>query len=1159
MTCRKPLNMGNAMPFRFLLFCLALTSCQVSWNNSLDQVAVTCGVSREETEKKYLQILDEAGRSLTTAQASTLVAEFLDASGQRFEPRLTPGGCVEIPDKVGELAVVDSRSKAAVYWKRGEVVERFSTRALIKKPAFTVETLCQGENLFAHTQLKREWSVTAQGSLQNIRLQVQARNVHDQQTTVLFRKGFGEELDLPEVWQTGELREGQYQLEVFQHDLTEGLGQAPRMVSFPAQCPLTVLHHPPTLLGLAEGTREIEVVDLNAGLAWKTSGEHAELFVCMEERSTLPQDLQSGNSCQAAARCLDVESFQPLSSMRPSGEGLYNIFAFARDRADNQSAATCRTVIFSSQAPAFDVRWKKERWNREGFVLDEELPILKAQVSGLHHANIPLEQLEASLECRAEVILRSVETVTTPSVTCTEGRCKGHPLDTFQPCDSTIGIGIFQYWRSSYSRHATLRVHVRATDLAGHERRKTLNLVLDSEHWQRTPIELPPDIELPPYRLVEDAEGNILSVGRDQVGRWADGKFINISPGPGLIDAIRTQDDGIYFFKGEESDAVQVMRWHQGDWQALGEPLNFGERHPWVAIHPEKGFWLYTPEHAWLIQDREIRKTSPLPEFFNLETKFSVDQAGQIWAFYKNDVYSLDREGQWTQLPVPKTNGRDDPIHYSYLMDRFGHLWMVAEDQTSFPPLLTEIVRWDNGQPISYPDLVKAVSHANRMADTFILDAEFNVMIGNFRWSEQTLSWEVHPLFGGIPDHVDAAVFWNTREMAFTTLEGRSFLEHNGELKQLPLPMSLGESPFITKSGEVLVSGFDSFARFHKRPWIHRNAGLDDLENVFGLWTGVQGKMRACSRSLKVWEQSEGIWTSRMDVSGLDSGMALACYEDKESNLFMHTSASVWVQTAGSTQPRKIADSMKGKGPPEIFEDSTGVVWFACLNPGGNAALCAYEREVVFYYPLPPGSFSNFGGRLCSIDTEDKIHFISSKFAVTFQRQTRQLEDLDRSEIVFPDESKLSVKACYRVDGTTVLMDTREGYYLWNSQKQSPQHLSEFDSGIRESLIMPEQDTFQPSADGFLYLMALEAESEPEEPTQLSEKISRGHVFRLGPDGALTEVLSPELRVRAFDQNHEMPQMIFSDRYGMLWGLSISSLYWTQRLIQFTEPWAVGY
>ncbi|WP_141734796.1 hypothetical protein [Oligoflexus tunisiensis] len=1147
------------MPCKVLLLCFVLVSCQANWNNSLDQVAVTCGISREDSQKNYLQILDEAGQSLSGSQVSTLVAEFRDASGQRTELRPTAGGCVEIPDKLGELAVVDSRSKAAVYWKREGAVERFPGRRLIGKPVFTFETLCQGGNQFAHTQLKRDWSVTAHGSMQNVRLLVQARNVHDERATVLYTKEFGEELALPETWSTGVLPEGQYQLEVFQHDLTDGLEQAPRLVSFPAQCPLTVLHHAPTLLGLADGTREIDVVDLDEGLAWKPSGEHAELFVCMEERSTLPQDLQNGNACQAVAQCQNPANFQPLKSMHNEHEGLFNVFAFAKDRADNQGATSCRTVIFSNKAPDFDVRWNKDRWNRDGFVLDEEVPILKAQVSGLYHEDIPLEQLEASLECRAEIILRSVETVTTPSVTCTAGRCKGLPLDTFRPCDAALGIGIFQYWRSSYSHHATLRVHVRATDRAGHERRKTLNLVLDSEHWQRFPIELPPGIELPPYQLAEDAEGNLLGLAGEKVGIWKDGNFINISPGPGLVESVRTRDNGIYFFKGEKPDALQVMRWHQGDWQPVGEPLNFDDKYPSVAIHPEKGFWLYSPQLAWLIQDHQIQKTSLLPEFFNRETQLSVDQTGRIWAFFENYVYSLDREDQWQKLEVPKSNDRDDTVQYRYLVDRFGHLWMIASDHQSSPPLLKEIVRWDNGQSVSYPDLVRKVSHATRMADSFVLDADFTAMIGNFRWSEQTLSWNIHPLFEGIPDHVDAAVFWNARDMAFTTLEGRSYLEHNGELKQLPLSMSLGESPFITKTGDVFVTGFDSFARYHRRPWINRNADRDDMENVIGLWMGVHGKMRACSRSLKVWELSDGIWISRMDVSDMDSGMVFSCYEDRASNLFMHTSRAFWVQAVGSDQPRRIADSAKGKGSPEFFEDRTGIVWFTCLNPEGNAALCAYEKDAVSYFPLPQPSFPDDGGRLCGIDTGATLYFSNNNFSVTFQRKTRQLAEWDQNNTVFPDESRLSVDGCYRVDGSTILIAADESYYLWNSQNQRLQILNEFDSGFSEAYIMPEQELFLPSADGFLYLMALEADSEPAEPKLLSEKLNRGHVFRLAPDGSLTEVLSPSLRVRAFDQSHEMPQMLFTDRYGMLWGLSISSLYWTHRLIQFTDPWAVGY
>ncbi|HYX38788.1 MAG TPA: hypothetical protein VE954_37255, partial [Oligoflexus sp.] len=366
------------MPTKLVILCFALAalSCSAPWHNAHNKVAVDCKISQAEAQKNFLQILDDRGQPLTADQTSTLVAEFLDEAGGRVLPRITPGACIEIPVQAGQLAVVDSKSKAAVYWKTGNRAEAFPKRQLIKNPRFSYETLCQGENRFANTTLTRDWSLTTDGSLQNLRLQVQARNVHDQQVTVLFTKEFGEDLALPESWTIAQLREGQYQLEVLQQDLAEGLEQAPRLVTFPAMCPLTVLHHPPTLVGLTDSTMGVTVVDLDKGLEWKSSNENAELHVCMEERSAVPQTFDIAGSCQAASHCQNPAEFKFMSTIRPDREGVFNVLAYPKDRAGNKGESTCRTVIFSSSAPSFDVRWVKERWNREGSILDEPAPLI---------------------------------------------------------------------------------------------------------------------------------------------------------------------------------------------------------------------------------------------------------------------------------------------------------------------------------------------------------------------------------------------------------------------------------------------------------------------------------------------------------------------------------------------------------------------------------------------------------------------------------------------------------------------------------------------------------------------------------------------------------------------------------------------------------------
>ncbi|MDQ3232508.1 MAG: hypothetical protein M3Q07_11855, partial [Pseudobdellovibrionaceae bacterium] len=1124
--------------FLILWFALAALSCSAPWNNVHNKVAVDCKISQPEAQKNFLQILDDTGQPLAPDQTSTLVAEFLDDAGRRMLPRITRGACIEIPDQAGQLAVVDSKSKAAVYWKTGNRAEAFPKRQLIKNPRFSFETLCQGENRFANNTLTRDWSLTTDGSLQNVRLQVQSRNIHDQQVTVLFTKGFGEELELPESWSIAQLREGQYQFEVLQQDLVDGLENAPRLVTFPAMCPLTVLHHPPTLVGLTDATMGVTVVDLDKGLEWKSSNENAELHVCMEEISEGTERHAPDLSCQASGSCKDRVNFKPTNRIRPDKEGLYKVFAFAKDRASNEGITQCRTAVFSSQAPLFDVRWKKDRWNRPGAVFDDPVPILKAQISGLFHQEISEANLKKNLECKVEAVLRSSETIVSSRLMCTEGRCKNQSLEVYRPCDSDLGIGIQDFWRSPYSNDAVLRLWVRIHDGAQHTREKVLPLTIHRSRWQHESMPWPGQQPLSVVKFWEDPLGNFIGFASNEMFSREAEVWKNVYPQrdglPRSGNIFLTRDGSLYFISSGQEPETAVLRWVSGAWDPVPTPENFhvADEHD-VFAHPLNGLWLRSSKISFRLSENTITRCAQLPGTFSGLTQFSADIHGKIWAFGQDKIFAQELDGAWEKIAVPRESSE---MRHIYIVDRFAHIWKIVSDLSSAEESIKEIVRIDGGTIQSYPELVRL---ASAVSTDFTLDANFIPQLSNYIWSNDSQSWKVHPLLEGISDHVTGIRFWNTRDKVWYTRENRTYFEHEGELKYLPLYMS-GDVPFITRSHQIWTYGFTSLNRYQPSAWTELNSELDDMENAIDIWQSPSKIHRLCTRSGKVWELQKGIWSLLVDLNVSSGESALSCFEDSQSNIFVRTHAATWVLPSGQKEAIRLSSAPQERAPEDFFEDSLRVVWFSCLDNQAAAAFCSFQNGQITFQTLPSEKFDEQDRNLCSFEIGRDLYFLGRNFAMVLRGTERIRSYLANNTIQFPDGTELSIENCLPMGRSSVLLvsDSRRSFSIFHQLDGTVKAVKEFDSDLNGTIRMVS------SKDGHIYLSVDEAQSDSDDSV-LSKKVKQGFIMRLEADGIVKQILEPKVRIQAFDDRTSIPQRFFADESGTLWSLSLDYSLWT--------------
>ncbi|HET9241057.1 MAG TPA: hypothetical protein VFO10_27580, partial [Oligoflexus sp.] len=603
---------------------------------------------------------DEGGQELGSETSVKIQALYKEDEGSRYELFLSSKACVRLPKNKGTLLVtLPANRKALVHRHEQGGSSQLLRKKLVSSPSFQTAFPCGEDGFFSNQNLTHKWNFESSDNLQSMKLEVLARDAQRQTSFPLFVKGFGETaVNLPPTLDTSKLNEGIYQLEVNAYDLLDGFGEIARPLIKNTGCPLTILRSPPLVGGSLE-QKVLPVLEPGKALPWTIEQPNSQLYACIEERSGLGDpSLAAPAACQAQSKCSKVESFKPVSAISSDRAGLFDVFAFARDRAGNDSPLRCQTVAFSTSAPALTLKWERESWNQEGAFMRDLDAFIKAKVSIGSHDVLTEDTLKKTFECKVEFILQGKDTLSGKDVICTQGRCRGQSLSKFTPCDPDIEFTLQEAWQQPAIQQSMMRLVVRAQDGAGHVSEVARSIWINNRSWNIQRLEYKQDGKaVDASQLIQDPSGQFLAAfANGTVRRWDGNAWVDVTP------KLPEKASGIMLFISPERVLyAQFTRW--GD-----EEKNFTVQARWDGIG-----WEFIP--------------APDPSLPNPCSFVNIAKSG-FYCANSNYIYHFDGKKWGAGIPKPELLLQGQSCYFPVVIDFQNRFWQLCDNR---------LFVWSNG------------------------------------------------------------------------------------------------------------------------------------------------------------------------------------------------------------------------------------------------------------------------------------------------------------------------------------------------------------------------------------------------------------------------------------------------------------------------------
>lgn len=425
-------------------------------SNKHQDVKLKCGDDVDVGFQYFVKILDSQNRELSPETLSRLKIEAQGPNGP-VPFQISSKSCVMLSQENVELSVsADSIQESGI--ERFSLFDSIENLKLKEFPKVNVRMNCPDNGYFVNNSLKNMLDLSVEGDSRNFLLALRAIEKGTQKSYELFSKAKGVEINLPEAFNTSNLPNGQFQIEVLYGDDFESW-RNPRLLGTEAQrCMLTVSHDLPGLKFL-EANRN--AVPPRALIPW-AADDISEIKSCFID------DGEKTNPCSSEDSCGKANVHSGLIEA-PEKAGKYRLIVWAQGKNGLESKKTCQNLRVSIGAPNFSVEWRNHDW-QDGFAsFDIPLSTVSADIDRFDGG-----KSEADFTCKVDFLSRGKVEVKSPDVLCLSESCKGLSMNNFVPCNENIEFSLTEVWGKRDFRDAYLRLTVRSDDGADHVREKSI-------------------------------------------------------------------------------------------------------------------------------------------------------------------------------------------------------------------------------------------------------------------------------------------------------------------------------------------------------------------------------------------------------------------------------------------------------------------------------------------------------------------------------------------------------------------------------------------------------------------------------------------------------------------------------------------------------------
>lgn len=474
-----------------ILFSISLAACH-SFSNRINKAELECGGTSSEADSLFVKLVTENGPAIDSVPLQDIKAQLVDLENKVSVMSLpiTNKGCAILPKNRPIRSRMDVRVQNTTL---------AATRIFSNLPDNPIETLklhptrtgkyslsCPQEGIFASRTFLNPLLITDVGSLETNQVTLVAQPVDRLGEAIpLMKKDFGFELAATSFGaeiSTENLREGTYYLRTITATLAEDFGLLPKFVNDEKSCTLTVMKTPPAMSSELFSSKGFFVTKKNNDLPFKIKPEVTAIQYC---RQPYQSRAQAASSCKEIAKeCKNANEFKKIGEEATATPGLFDYFFYAMDRAGNKSVLQCQSIAVIDQAPAFSIDWSIPAWQQPNAYMKDAAVTIKPIITVPDEQTLPSNQVEQSLQCRAEFISQEGVTIRGSDVSCISGKCAGRSLQDFVPCDRNFEISLAKVWSHTYANNSTLKLTVQADTGIEPIQRLSRSINIQSKRWQ---------------------------------------------------------------------------------------------------------------------------------------------------------------------------------------------------------------------------------------------------------------------------------------------------------------------------------------------------------------------------------------------------------------------------------------------------------------------------------------------------------------------------------------------------------------------------------------------------------------------------------------------------------------------------------------------------
>jgi hypothetical protein len=716
------------------------------------------------------------------------------------------------------------------------------------------------------------------------------------------------------------------------------------------------------LVGGSLEQKVLPVLEPGKALPWTIEQPNSQLYACLEERSGLGDpSLAAPAACQAQSKCSKVESFKPVNAISSDRAGLFDVFAFARDRAGNDSPLRCQTVAFSSSAPALTLKWERESWNQEGAFMRDLDAFIKAKVSIGSHDVLTEDTLKKTLECKVEFMLQGKDTLSGKDVICTQGRCRGQSLSKFTPCDPDIEFTLQEAWQQPAIQQSMMRLVVRAQDGAGHVSEVARSVWINNRTWDIQRLELRQDGKRVDARqLIQDPSGRFLAAFDDgTVRRWDGNAWVDVTPklpekASGIV-LFMSPEQALYAqftrWGDEEKNFTVQARWDGIGWEFIPAPDPSSPNPCSVMNIAKSGFYCANSSYIYHFDGKKWGEAIPKPELLgqgqSCYFKAIIDSRNRFWQVCDKEIFVWSNGPRWRPTFNPIQDSRMSVN--SIFTDPAGRVWMLANslEETVFG-YYSDV---DTFQAIQLP---KGKSgYAVPCSPTLAHDGR--VVCERYVFDSTTLDWQLLPEFARFDYKVFASLNPGQEGTAsFTPIKSPGstvqlwaapadsfYIASQSGLELWPSSLTQAylntrSSIYRDKDGSLWVNA--SFER-NGISVIHRIKARSVVtfdQNILGLshamlplpWEDNAGNLKMAFFDQGIFAFKDGMW--QQESPGLPTGAEhYGNFESSDGVLYSAALNYVWMRGKNqSTFTRLNSEPIDGVVTSDFEESEDGAVWF---------------------------------------------------------------------------------------------------------------------------------------------------------------------------------------------------------------------------------------